>query len=217
MKKTLIYRIPLVILIFVFSSLLALFVLIPKSIVLDRLLMDRGVVLISERVRESLFGIRFERVLLFFNGELEANPDLLALELKPTALILSARCGKGYLRGSVSLSGDALLRAKSFGCLKRARNVDGELKLEGDRLLGRLFLEGVDAGGFSIDRISLLFKGRKFDGEVDYGKIKLTGGGDIKLKPGKLDDSEINAVFRGIMGSLVIRGKLGNLSVQFRQ
>ncbi len=216
MKKTLIYKIPLVILIFALSSLSALFLLVPKSIVLDRLLTDRGVVLIPERVRESLFGIRFEKVFLFFKGEPVANPDLLTIELKPTALVLSALCGKGYLKGSVSLSGNARLRARSFGCLNRAENVDGELKLQKDRLSGKLLLEGVDAGGFTIDRISLVFKGRRFDGEVDYGKIKLKGGGDIKLKPGKLYDSEIDAVFRGLMGSLIIKGKLGNISVQFR-
>ena len=199
----------------VISSILVFFSL-PKSVILDRFLTTKGIGLIPERVREGTFRVEFEKVRVFFKNELVSRLDSLGVYLKPAGLGVLAVCGEGYLKGHVSLLGDLSAEAKGFECLEMAGKVYGNVRLEESRLFGRVSLENLDLKGIKVDRVDLEFKGDRFDGNVEYSGMKLRGGGSLRLNPSRLEDSEINAVFRGDLGRLVLKGRLGSPSVQLR-
>ena len=94
--------------------------------------------------------------------------------------------------------------------------MDGDIRLEEGKIFGKVYLRKLEIKGIDVDSIDLKFKGRRFEGSIEYRGMKLKGGGDIRLKPTKLEDSELNAVFRGSVGRFTLKGKLGNLNIQLR-
>ncbi len=214
-------RIPIskaLILILSFLVLLSIFLLsaLPKSLLLDRFLTKRGISLIPEKVEEDLLGVSFRNVKIFVRNDPLAMFDILELKLRPIGLSLSARCGEGSLEGHFSFWGSISLRMRSLRCLESVDLLEGDLMLGGEGLFGRVSVQGLGLRGFRVDKLNLDFKGSRFEGAVESGGMRLEGGGTFRLRLDRLEDSEVNALFKGKIGSLSIKGRLKSPSVQMR-
>ena len=105
---------------------------------------------------------------------------------------------------------------RNLKCLERIDFIEGNLRLKEGRLFGRVSMRGLGLRGLKVDRLSLEFKGGRFEGTVESGGMELRGGGTLRLRLDRLEDSEVNALFKGKIGSLSVKGKLKSPSVQLR-
>jgi len=216
MRRSLIFRtlFPILTLFFLFSAFFLLS--IPKSIILDRLLREKGVDIVPERVEEGLLGVRFERVKVLFRNEPVGRLDSLRVTLGWKGVYFLARCGGGSLEGRVGFSGNISLKAKDFRCVETIRNLEGNLSLEGGRLFGNLLVEGLKLKGVSVDRVSLEFKGKRFEGVIERDSLKFKGSGSLELRPESIEESEVSGIFKGDLGNLILGGKLGSPTLLLR-
>ncbi len=216
MKKTSISKALIVVFIFLITSSLLLLSAVPKAILLDKFLSGNGVNLIPEKVEEDLFGISFRKAKLFIGNELWAELDLIRLRLRPSGLILYALCGEGYLRGKISPTGNVSMEAGNFRCIKGIGELGGRIRLRENKIFGKVLFKELDLRSVRVDGVKLEFKGERFEGEIDYAGMKLKGGGTLKINAKKFEDTELNALFKGDLGRLLLKGKIRNLSVQLR-
>lgn len=207
----------------VLLSLLILFLLtglvlifaFPKSVFMDRLLTERGVYLLPSRVEEGIAHVSFEDLKVFFRNEPIGRFNRARVGLSPTGVNLSAICGNGRINARFGI-GSLRLDLSSADCFEHVGTASGKLELKENKLRGRLVVRDLVMKNLRIDSLKLTFKGRNFDGEIGYMGMKLVGGGTLKIDPRNIENTEINAEFRGSVGKLIVKGKLTNISVRLR-
>ena len=196
-------------------GLISLLNLLPKSILLDRALTQAGVYLIPSSVKEGITDVVMKEVRVFRGNEELGKVDKAVLRLGFGGVRSRFVCGKG--EGSVGLSWSGVVRAKfrDFACLSYVGSLSGDLKIAGG-VFGKVSIKGLKVQGVDVESLRLEFSGKTFKGDITYMGMKLSGGGELRLKRDKLEDSEINATFKGSLGNLIIRGKLKNPQVRVR-
>jgi len=130
-------------------------------------------------------------------------------------LQLSGYCPSGHIEAHVSLNGNLDLKLDKVECLKIAKELNGNIRY-GDSLYGSITAKGVTVRGVNIDSIELNFRGESFEGKIVYMGTILKGGGKIKLNPENIENSRISAQFKGSVGTLLVKGRLSNISAQIR-
>ena len=208
----------LILTVFIFILLLLLSGLygIPKAVIIDRLLMERGIYLLAGKVRETPLSIELEKARIFLRDEELGRFEKLKLSLRPFALNITGKCRKGVFSSTLSAGGDLEIKLRNLDCVKRVQSASGKLKIEGDKIFGNIEVKGLKVPGASIDSANFEFKGQDFKGKITYLGMTLTGGGKVKINPKNLRESTIDARFQGKLGNLVVRGTLGNISVRAR-
>ncbi|RLJ71472.1 hypothetical protein BCF55_1774 [Hydrogenivirga caldilitoris] len=215
MKKTTIFKLTLLTFLTLSVMSVALLFAIPKAILLDRFLSGHGVYIFPNRVEEGFLSVYLENLKVFYRNQPLGSFAKTRLSFEPVGLSLSAVCGSGKIS---ALLGFRRLRAEfnSADCLKGIGLVSGNLELEGNKLKGTLSVRRFVAKGFKIDAMNLYFKGKSFDGDIEYMGIKLNGGGMLKLNLQNLLASELSGEFKGSLGSLLIRGRLNNITAELK-
>ena len=186
---------------------------IPKAVLIDRFLMERGIFLLAGEVNEGITDLKLSDVRIIASGKEVASLEKLSAKLTLGGISLEGRCGKGDLRAKVGWGRSLSLRAKDFACVKDLEVVDADLKI-GEGIKGKVNIRGLDTGIVTVDSIELNFRGEDFDGKVIYGKFEFTGKGRVKLNKKDPLSSSLRAEFSGAIGRVVISGTLKNPTVK---
>ena len=208
-----------------FSEILALFLITlvlaviffliaaPKSIILDQILMRRGIYLLAEYVDEGVRRVKLSDVRIIISGKEVAHVDRIIAGLTLGGVILKGKCGGAVLTVKRGWGGDLGIKGRNFGCLKGVEKISANLNIAGG-VRGRVSLVGIDTGVVTVDRVELTFRGKEFSGKVTYGKFEFTGKGIIGLNKENIFSSTLKAEFTGPVGRVFISGTLKNPTVK---
>ena len=196
-------------------GLISLLYLFPKSILMDKALTQAGVYLIPASVKEGLTEVVMKEVRVFRGNEELGKLDRAVLRLGLGGVSSYLACGKGEGRLGVSWGGDLRAEFKDFSCVSVIGSLNGKLRVE-EGVFGKVSVKGLKVQGADVESIDLEFNGKTFKGDITYMGMKLSGGGELRLRRERLEDSEINATFKGSLGNLVIRGKLKSPQIRVR-
>ncbi len=193
---------------------LSLLLVVPKAILLDKLLSERGIHLLAGRVDEGVADVSFEKLRVFYGGEEVLDLDRAVLSFSPAGLKAEGRCGSGraYLR--LGWGKTLEIKLRDFACSPFFRSASAKL-LVSEGLHGKLKISGLRVRGVEIDSVSMSFKGETFDGSISYMGMTLSGGGRFRLRR-SIRRSPVDAIFKGKMGTLLVKGTLSNISVQLK-
>jgi len=106
---------------FVLFSAFILFITLPKFLLLDRVLMERGIYLMAQGVEEGLFHVKLSKVQVYDKSSKLAEFDSAVFSIKPFYLSLRGTCQGGSLETKLFLNKKIEIEGKNFGCLKGAR------------------------------------------------------------------------------------------------
>jgi len=198
---------------FVFSSVFILFITLPKFLLLDRALMERGIYLMAQGVEEGLFRVKLSKVQVYDKSSKLAELDSVVFSIKPFYLSLKGTCQGGSLETRLSLNKKIEIEGKSFGCLKGARIKFVSLELV-DGIRGKLELEDVRLKDMKVDGLTVEFKGRTFSGQAMVLDSLVVGDGVVSFNRADPLRSSINGKLIGMGLSLQLSGTLQNPSVE---
>lgn len=188
---------------------------LPKALLIDRMLSERGVYLMAEDVREDLTGVTFGGVRLFVEDGQVAVFDSVRVGLRRWGIGIEALCGDGGIYALAGY-GEVKLRAISVKCLSSVGELEADLTLKDEEMRGKLHLKGIEAGGLEADRVELFFEGDSFRGTIERGDLRFEGGGTFRLNLRDIWKSRVKASFRGDLGKIVVEGELKNPRFRLR-
>jgi hypothetical protein len=198
---------------FVLSSVFILFITLPKFLMLDRVLMERGIYLMAQGVEEGLFHVKLSKVQVYDKNSKLAELDSVVFSIKPFYLSLKGTCQGGSLETRLSLNKKIEIEGKSFGCLKGARVKFVSLELM-DGIRGKLELEDIRLKDMKVDGLTVEFKGRTFSGQARVLDSLVVGDGVVSFNRADPLRSSINGKLIGMGLSLQLSGTLQNPSVE---
>jgi len=198
---------------FVLSSVFILFITLPKFLLLDRALMERGIYLMAQGVEEGLFHVKLSKVQVYDKSSKLAELDSVVFSIKPFYLSLKGTCQGGSLETRLSLNKKIEIEGKSFGCLKGARVKFVSLELM-DGIRGKLELEDIRLKDLKVDGLTVEFKGRAFSGQARVLDSLVVGDGVVSFNRADPLRSSINGKLIGMGLSLQLSGTLQNPSVE---
>jgi hypothetical protein len=187
--------------------------LIPKTILIDRFLSERGIFLLAEGVKEGVFSIELSSASVYYRNKKVVSFDRLRVRPLLGGLHLKGDCGKGYLGVLLSWGGDIEVNSEAFTCVEGVGEIKADLKIT-DLIKGKAKLKDIDTGIVTVDSVELLFKGKEFEGKVVYGKFEFVGRGRVKINRKDPMSSTVSAEFTGPVGKVVLRGTLANPRIQ---
>ncbi|MCI4458550.1 MAG: hypothetical protein JHC21_02905 [Thermocrinis sp.] len=198
---------------FVLFSAFILFITIPKFLLLDRVLMEKGIYLMAQDVEEGLFHVKLSKVRIYDKSSKLAEFDSAVFSIKPFYLSLSGTCQGGSLETKLFLNKKIEIEGKSFGCLKGAHVKFVNLELT-DGIKGKLELEDVRLKDLKVDGLMVEFKGRTFSGQARILDSLIVGDGVVSFNRADPLRSSINGKLTGMSLNLQISGTLQNPSVE---
>jgi len=213
--KTSISKLAISLIVLLLVSVVILLFSAPKSLLIDRFLMDRDIYIFPTKVKENLLDVGFENLKVFYRDRKLGEFSRVKMGLVPTGIKLSAVCGGGSIKAFFNLS-NLKIDLRSADCLENVGDVSGKLELIEKGIKGNLVAKDLLVRGLKIDSLKLTFKGSKFEGEIEYMGMKLVGGGSFKLDLRNIENSDISGEFKGSVGTLTVKGKLKNITAQLR-
>jgi hypothetical protein len=201
---------------FVLFSVFILFITLPKFLLLDRVLMEKGIYLMAQGVEEGLFYVKLSRVQvydIYDKSSKLAEFDFAVFSIKPFYLSLMGTCQGGSLEAKLFLNKKIEIEGKNFGCLKGARVKFVSLELM-DGIRGKLELEDVRLKDLKVDGLTVEFKGRTFSGRARVLDSLIVGDGVVSFNRADPLRSSINGKLTGMGLNLQISGTLQNPSVE---
>jgi len=198
---------------FVLFSAFILFITLPKFLLLDRVLMERGIYLMAQGVEEGLFHVKLSKVQVYDKSSKMAELDSVVFSIKPFYLSLKGTCQGGSLETRLFLNKKIEIEGKSFGCLKGARVKFVSLELM-DGIRGKLELENIRLRDLKVDGLTVEFKGRTFSGRARVLDSLVVGDGVVSFNRTDPLRSSINGKLTGMGLSLQLSGNLQNPSVE---
>jgi len=198
---------------FVLFSVFILFITLPKFLLLDRVLMEKGIYLMAQGVEEGLFHVKLSKVQVYDKSSKLVEFDSAVFSIKPFYLSLKGTCQGGSLETKVFLSKKIEIEGKNFDCLKGARVKFVSLELM-DGIKGKLELEDLRLKDLKVDGITVEFKGRTFSGQARVFDSLIVGDGIVSFNRTDLLRSSINGKLTGMGLNLQISGTLQNPSVE---
>ncbi len=186
---------------------------LPKAILIDRFLMERGIFILAGNVHEGITDLRLSDVRIIASGKEVARLDRMRAKLTLTGVYLEGNCSKGDVKVKVGWSRSLSLRAQEFTCARDIERVDADVRI-GEGIKGKVSIRGLDTGIVTVDSIELNFKGKDFEGKVVYGKFEFSGKGQVKLNKEDPLNSSLRAEFSGAIGRVIISGTLKNPTVK---
>jgi hypothetical protein len=198
---------------FVLFSAFILFITLPKFLLLDRVLMERGIYLMAQGVEEGLFHVKLSKVQVYDKSSKMAELDSAVFSIKPFYLSLKGTCQGGSLETKLFLNKKIEIEGKNFGCLKGARVKFVSLELM-DGIKGKLELEDIRLKDLKVDGLTVEFKGRTFSGRARVLDSLVVGDGVVSFNRTDPLRSSINGKLIGMGLSLQLSGILQNPSVE---
>jgi hypothetical protein len=198
---------------FVLFSAFILFITLPKFLLLDRVLMERGIYLMAQGVEEGLFHVKLSKVQVYDKSSKMAELDSAVFSIKPFYLSLKGTCQGGSLETKLFLNKKIEIEGKNFGCLKGARVKFVSLELM-DGIKGKLELEDIRLKDLKVDGLTVEFKGRIFSGRARVLDSLVVGDGVVSFNRTDPLRSSINGKLIGMGLSLQLSGTLQNPSVE---
>jgi hypothetical protein len=198
---------------FVLFSAFILFITLPKFLLLDRVLMEKGIYLIAQGVEEGLFHVKLSKVQVYDKSSKLVEFDSAVFSIKPFYLSLRGTCQGGSVETKLFLNKKIEIEGKNFGCLKGARVKFVSLELM-DGIRGKLELEDLRLKEIKVDGLTVEFKGRTFSGQARVLDSLIVGDGIVSFNRTDPLRSSINGKLTGMGLSLQISGTLQNPSVE---
>ena len=201
---------------FVLFSVFILFITLPKFLLLDRVLMEKGIYLMAQSVEEGLFHVKLSRVQVYDKSSKLAEFDSVVFSIKPFYLFLKGTCQGGSLEAKLFLNKKIEIEGKNFGCLRGARVKFVSLEIM-DGIKGKLELEDVRLKDLKVDGLTVEFKGRTFSGQARVLDSLIVGDGIVSFNRADSLRSSINGKLTGMGLNLQLSGTLQNPSVEVMQ
>ena len=198
---------------FVLFSAFIVFITLPKFLLLDRVLMEKGIYLMAQDVEEGLFHVKLSKVQVYDKSSKLVEFDSAVLSIEPFYLSLRGTCQGGSLETKLFLNKKIEIEGKNFGCLKGARVKFVNLELV-DGIRGKLELEDVRLKDLKVDGLTVEFKGRTFSGQARVLDSLIVGDGVVSFNRADPLRSSINGKLIGMGLNLQISGTLQNPSVE---
>jgi hypothetical protein len=198
---------------FVPFSAFILFITLPKFLLLDRVLMKKGIYLMAQGVEEGLFHVKLSKVQVYDKSLKLAEFDSAVFSIKPFYLSLRGTCQGGSLETRLFLNKKIEIEGKNFGCLRGARVKFVNLELM-DGIKGKLELEDLRLKDLKVDGLTVEFRGRTFSGQARVLDSLVVGDGVVSFNRADLLRSSINGKLTGMGLNLQISGTLQNPSVE---
>ncbi|WP_299198870.1 hypothetical protein [Thermocrinis sp.] len=198
---------------FVLFSAFILFITLPKFLLLDRVLMKKGIYLMAQGVEEGLFHVKLSKVQVYDKSLKLAEFDSAEFSIKPFYLSLRGTCQGGSLETRLFLNKKIEIEGKNFGCLRGARVKFVDLELT-DGIKGKLELEDLKLRDLKVDGLTVDFKGRTFSGQAKVLNSLVVGDGVVSFNRADPLRSSINGKLTGMGLNLQISGTLQNPSVE---
>ena len=198
---------------FVLFSVFILFITLPKFLLLDRVLMERGIYLMAHGVEEGLFHVKLSKVQVYDKSSKLAEFDSAVFSIKPFYLSLRGTCQGGSLETKLFLNKKIEIEGKNFGCLRGARVKFVSLELM-DGIRGKIELEDLRLRDMKVDGLTVEFKGRTFSGRARVLDYLVVGDGVVSFNRANPLSSSINGKLTGMGLNLQISGTLQNPSVE---
>lgn len=204
--------------IFFLSILMAIFVLFatfPKFLFIDKLLMENGVFLLADSVKESLFEISLKNAKIYSQNRVILKESNLILKITLSGVKSIINCQGKTSEITVFFSKDFQANLTNFTCLTVASEVDGKINTK-EGVYGKIVLKGIKAQGKNINNIDLEFKGKTFFFRADIEGIKVDGSGNIDYDKNNPLNTKINALASSVGFNVVISGSLLNPQINLR-
>jgi len=201
---------------FVLFSVFILFITLPKFLLLDRVLMEKGIYLMAQSVEEGLFHVKLSRVQVYDKSSKLAEFDSVVFSIKPFYLSLKGTCQGGSLEAKLFLNKKIEIEGKNFGCLRGARVKFVSLEIM-DGIKGKLELEDIRLKDLKVDGLTVEFKGRTFSGQARVLDSLIVGDGIVSFNRADSLRSSINGKLTGMGLNLQLSGTLQNPSVEVMQ
>ncbi len=199
---------------FFFFSFFLLFATIPKFLILDRILLKNGIYLMAGEVEEGMFSLRLKRTQAYLRDFKLGEFESLELSLRAFSLFLNGRCGRGNFQLKLSFKKTLDVKGKDLDCIKNVQIRSINLSVaKGVR--GNLEIAGVKTKGFSLDELSLSFKGNVFSGRAKTAGLTFAGDGVISFKERDPLKSSISGKLVGSGMTVLMSGTLDSPSLEF--
>ena len=198
---------------FVLSSVFILFITLPKFLLLDRVLMERGIYLMAQDVEEGLFHVKLSKAQVYDKSSKLVEFDSAVFSIKPFYLSLKGTCQGGSLEAELFLNKKVEIEGKNFSCLRGARIKFVSLELV-EGIKGKLELEDLRLKDLKVDGLTVEFKGRTFSGQARVLDSLIVGDGVVSFNRADPLRSSINGKLTGMGLSLQLSGTLQNPSVE---
>jgi hypothetical protein len=200
---------------FILLALVVVVLTLPKFLILDRLFISKGIYMMARSVQENITSLSLRDVKFLKDG---SKISFNQLDVSLGFLYLSAKgyCADGYLELRFDLFGSVKLKGKDFKCLESFHIKDIDLQID-DGIKGFAKLSSVKTKDVKVDELSLVFKGRTFEGQaLAFGQM-LKGSGMIVLNRKDLLKSQINGTVSGVGASFFIYGNLENPMLELKK
>ena len=201
-------------LLFFFFSLFLVFATLPKFLILDRILLKKGIYLMAEGVEEGLLSLRLRKAQIYIKDFKLGEFESLELSFGTFYLLLSGQCAGGSFQIKLYLNKEIVAKGKDLGCIKNARVKSLDLRIA-EGVKGGLELTNVKLKELSLDELSLNFKGNAFSGEAKTAGLTLLGDGVISFNKQNPLSSSINGKLLGSGMTMLLSGTLNNPSLEF--
>lgn len=198
-----------------FMFLFLIFILTPKFLILDRILMKNDIFLLADSVKEGLLGLEIKNVKLYQKDNIILKDADIHVSLRPISLSLDINCNKNISTLKVYPSKDFDIELKDMNCFTVASSMDGKLYTKGG-IYGHLKLKGIKAKLKDISSIDIDFKGNTLFFNADVEGIKVSGSGNVSYNIENPFASKINAVASSAGFNIVISGQVSNLKIDMQ-
>ncbi len=200
MKK--IFKILLYSLIAVIGFIFTFYLFVPKYIILDYLLSQKGIFLVPESVHERWDKIDLKKVSVYVMNEKEAYFDKLVAKVDVDAIRIIGECKGGYMALEIRPF-RYNIKSDKFGCLSRFSKVEGNVNIEGEEIRGKVLLEGFKIQGRNVEYIDISLNGDKVNAVMKIDGFDLKGSGRFKFNPDDPMSSRINLRIEGIIKATI--------------
>lgn len=191
-----------------------IFLTLPKFILLDRILQKNGIYIITKSVKEGLFSIELEDVVLYDRNSKIAKFKNLYIKLTPIYLLLYAKNSSGYFETRYYfMHNDYLIKAKELTSFERFYLKEANIELKKD-IQGQIKLEKVKISGTDIDEINILFKEKSFDISLQGKEINAKGSGIIVIDDKNILDSKLTGEVIDKNIKIIVGGSIKNIIFQ---
>ncbi|WP_448583914.1 hypothetical protein [Thermocrinis sp.] len=199
---------------FFFFSFFLLFITLPKFLILDQILLKNSIYLMAEGAEEGMFSLRLRKAQIYIRDFKLGEFESLEWSFKAFYFLLSGQCAGGSFQIKLYPNRTVEVNGKNLRCIKKAHIKSIDLSVA-KGIRGNLELTNLKVKDFSLDELSLNFKGNVFSGKAKTAGLTFIGDGVISFNEKKPLKSSINGKLVGSGMTMLISGTLENPSLEF--
>jgi len=191
--------------------------LIPLYPWVEKVTNQNRILIISQSVSESFKSLTYYNGKIYYQNRKVGYFTSLSLYRLPIPSF-SWQCNQGILKITPNIR-FLNVSFKKFGCLVYAKEITGNIKISQKEIYGKVIIKGLKATDFPIrelDKLNIIFNGKKFEVTVKIGKELVKGTGKLELNLLNLKESKVKANFYGNGFSFTLSGSLFNPQVVWK-